>query len=442
MIVPIDTARRNTDYANGLAIPFLLPQLVDVLLKKYIDLWWECESILPDFGLTYKPDVQHENEVLANRFIDILIAELKNSPTNAVQRQAANGRLEPAARELAVTALGFSSEQLDAMPSGPYLNEMIEFAQEAHHFDPTLPFPSIFQASRNVWTAIFLQMLLGMQQQLTPAIFGYSLIYPYSDNYIDDPTIPEADKFAFSERFKRYLTGESLVVDNPIEQKIFDLVDIIESQHKRADNPQVFASLAAIHQAQCRSIDLLGTLKEPGASQVLETVFEKGGTSVMADGYLLTGDLTASQQMATFSFGVLTQLVDDLEDVTQDLRDGLMTVFSQTALNTPLDAATNRTLQFAGRVLSGLTGQDIGTLGYTPSKADKTALNGLLQRGVQLLILNSIARARRFYTPTYLRTIEPYLPFSFRYLDELQKKLNHRRVSLVNLVEHYILGNG
>ena len=415
-----------------------IPQPVNDLLKEFVDLWWQCEPTLPDLGPTYRPRTQQENEAHANRFIDILVAELQKPPTNAIEHRQANTRLEAAARELAVTALGFSTQQLDAMPSGPYINEMTEFAQAARRFDPTLSFANIFQASRNVWTASFLQMLMGLPQQLTPAIFGYSLIYPYSDNYIDDPAIAETDKIAFSERFRLHLAGENLAVYDPLEQKIFGLVDIIESQYKRAGYPQVFASLAAIHQAQCKSIHLLHSQSAPPASlpginpQVLETVFEKGGTSVMADGYLLVGNLTASQQMATFGFGVLTQLVDDLEDVNQDFQDSLMTIFSQTALSTPLDGVTNRTLQFARHVLSDLVGNAL---------SDPNALDGLLQRGVSLLILNSVARARHFYTPRYLQTIEAHLPFRFRYLDQLRKKLDRQRVSLIKLAEAFILGN-
>lgn len=45
----------------------------------------------------------------------------------------------------------------------------------------------ILQASRNAWTARALQMLLGRDMGLTPAIFAYSMFYPYADNYLDDP---------------------------------------------------------------------------------------------------------------------------------------------------------------------------------------------------------------------------------------------------------------
>jgi len=52
----------------------------------------------------------------------------------------------------------------------------------------------IFQASRNAWTTNGLQIILGMPARLTPAIFGYSMLYPCTDNYLDHPGVSTADK--------------------------------------------------------------------------------------------------------------------------------------------------------------------------------------------------------------------------------------------------------
>ncbi len=35
-----------------------------------------------------------------------------------------------------------------------------------------------------------LQLLLGIPVRVTPAIFAYSMLYPYGDNCLDDPAIP------------------------------------------------------------------------------------------------------------------------------------------------------------------------------------------------------------------------------------------------------------
>ena len=82
-----------------------------------------------------------------------------------------------------------------------------ELAREARRFDPAVSTADILQASRNAWTACGLQMLLGRKMRLTPAIFAYSMLYPYTDNYMDDPATPAEAKLGFSARFGRRLEG-------------------------------------------------------------------------------------------------------------------------------------------------------------------------------------------------------------------------------------------
>jgi hypothetical protein len=115
----------------------------------------------------------------------------------------------------------------------------------ARRFDPAITSEDIYQAGRNVWTANFLQLLLGMPVHVTPAIFAYSLLYPYCDNYLDDPAIPSATKLDFNERFRSRLAGASIAPRDRHERIISDLVGMIEAQFERAHYPQVFASLLA-----------------------------------------------------------------------------------------------------------------------------------------------------------------------------------------------------
>jgi hypothetical protein len=67
-----------------------------------------------------------------------------------------------------------------------FLEATTAFARMARRFDPAITSAEIYQAARNVWTANFLQLLLGMPVRVTPAIFAYSMLYPYSDNYLDE----------------------------------------------------------------------------------------------------------------------------------------------------------------------------------------------------------------------------------------------------------------
>ena len=102
-------------------------------------------------------------------------------------------------------------------------------------------------------------------------------------------------KLAFNHRFQRRLQGEDVRPANAYEATISQLVGMIESQWDRARYPQVYESLLAIHAAQARSLGLVAPGASPYELDVLGISFEKGGTSVLADGYLVAGWLTPEQ---------------------------------------------------------------------------------------------------------------------------------------------------
>lgn len=67
----------------------------------------------------------------------------------------------------------------------------------------------LLQAGRNVWTCFGLQMILYQQNvTMSDAYLGYSLLYPYTDNYLDDDTITPNDKKTFQDLFTRRLAGD------------------------------------------------------------------------------------------------------------------------------------------------------------------------------------------------------------------------------------------
>src|SRR5204862_297201 len=137
------------------------------------------------------------------------------------EAQAVKLRLGAAFRCLAQEILDLPEAQLDLLPADAFSNVAEEFVRKARYFDPKLTMDDIYQAERNAWTAHGLQWLLGRPVELSPSIFAYSLLYPYTDNTLDDPGIAGAAKQAFNERFGRRLTGERLSPAGAQERIIF-----------------------------------------------------------------------------------------------------------------------------------------------------------------------------------------------------------------------------
>jgi hypothetical protein len=272
----------------------------------------------------------------------------------------------------------------------------------------------IIQACRNAWTACGLQPLLGKPMGITPSILGYSLLYPYSDNYLDGEDISAATKLQFSERFGERLRGEMLRPRDDREAALWTLVGLIEGQYPRARYPQVFDSLLAIHRAQQESIGQLRHGGECGSADLLRMSCAKGGTSVLADACLAHPQLGADERRFSFDWGVLLQLGDDVQDVHEDLRRGSATLFSRaTRSGRPLDSLVIQLLNFSGRVGAQMDRLPNGT----------AMMKNLLKMSWRSLIIGAVADSHQFFSPAFLEEAERSSPFGFQFLRVRRERL-------------------
>ena len=402
---------------------------VQELNQHFIDQWGECNTYFPGPGPLYTPLAHRQNEKVLLQFLDQVEHELTNPPRSPEAIQSVKFRLAAAVRCLAERALGFKGVQLDSFPAESFSDALEEFVRGARRFDTQLSAENIYQAGRNAWTAHFLQWLLGLPVQFTPAIFAYSLLYPYTDNTLDDPSASIENRLAFNERLRLRLAGDSLPAPNLQERAIFDLVGMIETQYSRSGHPAVFESLSAIHDAQGQSLSLQRPAVAPAQVDILGLSFYKGGTSVMADGYLAGGTLTQAQRRFTYGLGAFAQLLDDMEDVEEDRRAGRLTLYSLAADRGPLDALANRTFHFGHRILSALENFQVDE-----------PVHDLIRRGTDLLLIDAIGRTDRYYSPTYLGELEACSPFRFSFLNAQRNKFLSRHGPMRKLMErsmHY-----
>ncbi len=416
----IDLRPTQTRHEPSLAPP------VRELVQQTEELWWTCDDpglpILP----TYTQTGQKAREALMGRFVDALRAERGQPYATDSDRQAARQRLTTAVQRYLSPALGLDDSQTSFIVSHPFPDLGMEFCRQARRFDPGLDLVDVVQASRNAVVMHNIQTLLGRPAELTPSIIGYSLIYPYSDNLLDDPTIPLAGKRGFGARLAARLSGKGPAPVGPQENAIWRLVALIESQYPRGSFPQVYDSLLAIHNAQSRSVRLLERGAAPYEVDVLGISLEKGGTSVLADGYLVAGTLPPAQAAFLFRLGAFLQLGDDLQDIDDNLKDGLLTIFTQTARRWPLDGLTTRILHFGRKVLADVDCFDLP--GLEPLKS-------LMAVATRLLLIEAAGHARRFYTRDYIRELETHSPVRFPYLDRQRRRLGREQTLWASLLE-------
>ncbi len=422
--------------ARDISFPFnraqvsTLPDLVQSLVQEHCQLWWNSDGSFPNFRRAYSLQDQAAGEKKLAGLVDGLVYEFKRVPQDADARKSQKERIREQGLKFAGEALNLEPRHLAFIESSGMLEAVQEFAHQARAFNPALPAEDIYQAGRNVMTMNFIQLLLGMPVEITPSIFAYSMLYPYTDNYLDDPLIPPEVKLAFNHRFQQRLEGEDVRPANAHEAAINHLIEMIEEQWDRARFPQVYDSLLAIHAAQVRSLDLVAPGASPYELDVLGGSFQKGGASVLADGYLVAGWLTNAQARLLFGYGAFTQLMDDLEDIVQDLREGRMTIFSQTSRCWPLDGVTNRQFHFGRAIFSYLSAFD------SPSASP---LKELIERAIDPLLIDSIGRVGQFYSKDYLLRIERHFPFRFAALRKQRERLNRQKVTLEQMIDRFII---
>jgi hypothetical protein len=363
-------------------------------------MWQSCSGHMPRLRQSYTPQEQARREADAEKFVRAteksIASGLRDAESAVLQAFAVFAR----------AALDLDDAHLKLLVQGfPYLARGL--AEQARRFDPALSASDIFQASRNVWTAAGLQVLLGQPLQLTPAIFAYSMLYPYTDNLLDDPRTPADAKRAFNRRLRARLQGESPAPADHREQKIWALVENIESQYDRIQHPDVYRSLLAIQNAQEESTGLRAEAGLP-PDQVLQGVFAKGGASVLADGYLAAGLLTRQEEEFAFGWGVLLQLADDLQDVAEDLAAGTATLFSQTSAE-PLDVVTNRVFEFGELVFARLD------VFQAPCVEP---LKELIRQSAAILLITGAGAAQDRHTRSYIQELERHSPFRFGFVRE------------------------
>jgi hypothetical protein len=262
-----------------------------------------------------------------------------------------------------------------------------------------------------------LQMFLDRRPSLSPSIFAYSMLYPYTDNYLDDPHLSKDAKESASCRLRLRLAAEIFKPRNPGEVAVFRLVETIESEYPRSDFPEIYASLLAIHAGQAKSLRQQGGICTLNAESLLQISVEKGGSSVLADGWIVAGRLNQTEADFFFSLGVMLQLLDDVQDLHDDRAAGHWTLFTQAATRVSLDALTSRLWQFLNRVLDSKSC-------FTSSRG--LELKDLIRRNSRMLLLRALADSANYYSCDYLRHMERFSPLSFSYLRDRRQTVERR----------------
>jgi len=394
----------------------LLADQVAGFKAAYARLWYGADGGTSWPDQTYKRSEQKRRARQFSELIDESVARLESCPQDEERRRQWAQEFTADLKESGVKLFDHSDLYLDSLTSEGFVRSTREFIYRAWTFDPEYSLESITQALRNVWIMNALQIYFDRDIQCDDAVFAYSMLYPYTDNCFDSAMEPKR-KAILINKLRTWLEGRLSPPDNPEEEKLSRLIGMIGTQYPRTDFPELHQSLLAIFNAQIRSLLQQKGPAIPYEMDLLDISFEKGGTSVLADGYLVSGRMTEPNADFCFGFGAFLQLADDLQDVAEDRGNRHMTIFSQIAGHYPLDGLVDRLLRFIPVVVDG-------KLESGSRQADR--MRELIVKNCLLLITEAVGQNRRFFSRKYTDTLQLHFPVRFADLSRLRKKIRKK----------------
>ena len=388
----------------------------------YKNLWWSLSS---EFNLnmntySYIDKIKKEKEF--NTLIDKIIKYIESFPKEEgkrlLWREKGNKYLEKVVSTEGMFKLGV----IDKDMKNSFIRSTKDFINASKDFDKDMSYEDIGQAMRNVWIVNMLQQAFGENIKFSDGVFGYSMLYPYTDNYLDNTEITIEEKKDFNERFTKRLNGEKVNSINEHEKQVYRLVEFIETQFNRERYPEVYNSLNLIHEGQILSLRQQENKSIPYERDILGISIEKGGASVIADGNLIRGEMTKSEELFSYGYGFLLQLGDDLQDIKDDMENNHITIMSQLAGKYELDAVANKLINLTLKVVD-----DAECFVCKNS----TELKELIKNNCIYMVLFAIVDNKEYFSKDYIDNIEVYLPFTLEYCENLKgnifnkfKKLN------------------
>lgn len=304
-----------------------------------------------------------------------------------------------------------------------YMESAEDFLDEVKLEDSDLKPEEVFQAIRNVWIMNSLQLFWGIPLRMTPSVYAYSMLYPYTDNFLDSTLVSREDKARFNERLTRVIQGESIESSDPHESRVFELIGKIGTEFHRDSYPSVYESIGLIQKAQIESMKQ-DKKKAMTSDEIIPISLFKGGASVLADAFLVKGELDEEEMSFAFGYGAFLQLLDDLQDAETDRKDGHQTIFSIGDRSSDFDARLKKLISFIFKVNEEAVGDD----------STKALMKDVIRTCTLMMVMEVVGREPGIVTKGFYRELESYSKVRLTFFTEYEKQMR-------TLVEALGIGN-
>jgi hypothetical protein len=272
------------------------------------------------------------------------------------------------------------------------------------------PKDAVVRASCNAVAMKIFARLEGRDPGEREALNAIALLHPVTDDVIDRGGF-EAISIP---RITALLHGEEVQATSKFERLVFDFVKNIYREYPAAEHPLLDWSLRTLHQKQIES-----SAQRSGMSsdEMLDLTFVKGGLSTVAAGYISRGGLGEPEYEFFYKGGAIFQIMDDMADIAEDLRDGVKTVWTAELLEgRSLEEPFRRFL-----TLERAFEDRLATL--APAFAQGGRVSSIYKMGFGITAARAAMTLPEPYGEQLKNLLDPYLPASLWRLEAVFGKL-------------------
>ncbi len=387
----------------------------DIIKEQYLTAvkkaWLTAEASFPAFLCGIPTERKLANEAFISHSRTRLQEPLKGVPKIPWRRKRWKGDLLKLVGEILYqeTIINLHSF-LEREELAAFQEELMEFMRQARSFSPELSFEEIGQALRNYIVYVMFKKIHQDNSGFSRAGFGYSMLYPFTDNFIDNVAASSQEKAKYNRMIRNKLQGRAVSQKTIHHKKTCDLLKAIEADFPRETCPMASQLLLMMLDAQELSLLQQENTTVLSPESRLDISLYKGGISVLIDRYFVRKELTEEDILFYIGMGFFLQLADDLQDIQEDSERGYQTLFTLNLNPSHEEELVNRALHFIHNIMSSY-------------QAENNRFKDFVLLNCYQLVYTSVLRSKAFFSAEYLERIEGLLPVTKNYYDSFRKEM-------------------
>lgn len=386
-------------------------RIKDYYLEIIKNEWQSASDQFPDFLKLIPVETKRQNEQYTKKVSGELEELIKRFPHLPVGRKKWKQEMMSAIDDLlyheTIISIHTSMKEQEI---ASFRAEVMEFMRQVRQFSPELSFEEIGQALRNYIVYVMFKYIHEVRDSFSMAGFGYSMLYPFTDNYIDSHTYTQEEKAEYNKIIRDKIEGNPVHPKTVHQKKTCDLLQTIDTEYPRKKDSTASDLLLMMLEAQEESLRQQNRGIPLTAEERLDISLYKGGISVLIDRFLVRKELDDEQIKLYLGLGFFLQLADDLQDIRTDSDQGWQTLLTLDLNPETEERLTNKLLHFIHNIMGSY-------------QAENNRFKEFVLSNCYQLVFTSLIRSKEFFHEDYLNRTLKYLPVSALFFEEYQKSM-------------------